>query len=821
MQYGFDQLVDISMLQKLMDDFYMVTGIPTGICDNASHFFTANGWKRVCTQFHRVNPVTLTHCKKSDQYILDHLHEGPFVGYRCPHGLNDYAVPLFIEGKHLANVMTGQMFHEPPDLDFFRRQAREYGFDETDYLDAVQEVPVVPQKRIAHIMAFLMSLTETLAKVGLSQMHRLEIERQRLEDARALALEREQAAEIIRQSNDMLTLVMNSVPQAIFWKGRDLSYLGCNKAFADASGLDSPAHIVGKSDFDLPWPKDEADAYRADDQTILQSGQPRFHIIEPIQRADGTRITADTSKVPLIDAKGEPYAVLGVYEDITERMRLDRELASYRDHLEELVDARTAELRREIAERERVQEALRQAKDAAEAANLAKSVFLANMSHELRTPLNAVLGFTQILRNASNLNENQKNNLDIILRSGEHLLGLINDVLDISRIEAGQIRIAETIFDLRDTLQAVEDMTSARARDKGLQFIMDLDPSLPRFIKGDEKRLKQVILNLTGNAVKFTEEGGMSMRARADAEHLYFEVEDTGPGIAADLLPRLFGRFEQGEGKRKEGAGLGLYITRKLVAMMGGTISVRTKLGRGSLFSFSVGYAPAEAAQPAPARPRRFITGLEPGQSPARILIVEDTYESRALLRTMLELTGMEVREAENGLEGLRLFREWAPGLVLMDMRMPVMDGYEAIRRIKATDQGKKTPIIAITASAFEEDRQKVLATGADDFMRKPVIAEELFDKIRNQLGLVYLYSEEEPPAPEALDRTEARKRSGRLSEDLADKLSRALSVLDLHTFKQLLPEVATHSPELANELRRLADRYEISALADILEEKR
>jgi PAS domain S-box-containing protein len=816
MKYTFDQLIDVSMLQELMDDFYMVTGIPSGICDNESHMFTATGWKRVCTHFHRVNPVTRAHCLKSDQYILEHLHDGPFVGYRCPHGLFDYAVPLFIEGEHLANVMTGQMFHEPPDLEFFRKQARQYGFDECEYLSAVEEIPIVPQERIAHVMAFLMCLTQTLAKVGLSQLHRLEVEQQRLEDARLIAAERIQAAEVIRQSHNMLTQIMNSVPQAIFWKGRDFAYLGCNKVFADAIGLGAPEEIVGKTDYDLPWPAAEADAYRAFDREIFARNQPRFHIIEPVQRADGMRLMVDTSKVPLTDASGEPYALLGVYEDITERLRNEEELRNYRDKLEELVDERTADLRKEISERERVQEALRQAKDAAEAANLAKSVFLANMSHELRTPLNAVLGFTQVMRNDPGLRESQRDNLDIILRSGEHLLDLINDVLDISRIEAGQITLSEETFDLFGTLQSIRDMTSARAKAKGLRFVMELGQSLPHCIKGDEKRLKQIILNLTGNAVKFTEKGEVILRVCATGDCLHFEVEDTGPGMVKEDIPRLFERFEQGGGC-KEGAGLGLYISRKLVEMMGGAITVKTETGKGTTFAFSIRYTLADIVQAAPKTARRFVTGLAPGQPRIRILVVEDTYESRVLLKTMLQIEGIEVLEAVNGEEGLRVFEASAPDLVLMDMRMPVMDGYEAIRRIKATKRGLATPVIAITASVFNEDKQKVLATGADEFIRKPILAEELFKKIQDRLHIAYRYAEEATGTAQAMDTASARAMAEALPQELTGRLRKALSLLDLPAFEALLEEVATHSPQLADELRRLANGYEMTLLVDIL----
>ncbi|WP_051261704.1 PocR ligand-binding domain-containing protein [Desulfovibrio inopinatus] len=818
MKYSFEQLIDIPMLQELMDNFYNVTGIPSGICDNKSHMFTATGWKRVCTNFHRVNPTTLSHCLKSDQYILDHLHEGPFVGYRCPHGLNDYEVPLWIEGEHLANVMTGQMFHEPPDLDFFRAQAREYGFDESDYIEAVREVPIVPQDRVAHIMAFLVSLTEALAKIGLSQLHRLEVEQRRLEDARILAEEREKAAETIRKSHYMLTQVMNSIPQAVFWKDVDGKYLGCNTVFAATSGLDAPEQIVGKTDFDLPWPKELSEAYRADDRTVIESNSPRFHIIEPLQRPDGTRLVVDTSKIPLSlsGSKGKPYAVLGVYEDITERIRNEEELATYRNHLEDLVDERTTDLRNEIAERQRVEEDLRQAKDAAEAANMAKSMFLANMSHELRTPLNAVLGFSQVMRHSSDLSKKQIETLDIILRSGEHLLGLINDVLDISKIEAGQITLTEETFDLLDTLQSIKDMTSTRAKAKGLQFLMELDPSIPQYIKADEKRLKQVILNLTGNAVKFTEHGGVVMRVRATTNHLNFEIEDTGPGISTDDVPRLFQKFEQGS-SRKEGTGLGLYISQKLVEKMGGKISVRTETGQGSLFSFSIHYALADQLLVQPPKVERFATGLSAGQKPIRVLVIEDTEESRILLKNMLDLDGIDIVEAVNGEEGIRLFHEHKPDLILMDMRMPVMDGYEATRQIKSTEQGQKTPIIAITASVFAEDRQQVIDTGANEFIRKPIIATELFAKIEKQLNITFDYAEAYPAASEGMSTPKARELARTLPHHLIDDLKAALTVLDIHTFKARLPDVRSHSPKLADELKRLADGFEITLLMNIL----
>jgi len=574
MQYSFEQLIDLPMLQELMDNFYKVTGIPSGICDNASHMHTATGWKRVCTQFHRANPLTLAHCLKSDQYILDHLYDGAFVGYRCPHGLNDYAVPLWIEGEHLANVMTGQMFHEPPDLDFFRRQAREYDFDEQDYLQAVLEVPLVPKERVGSIMAFLVSLTETLAKVGLSQLHRLEIEQQRMEEARQLAREREAAAEVVRKSRDMLTQIMNAVPQAIFWKGRDGAYLGCNKVFADAAGLASPQDIVGRSDLDLPWPREQTEAFRSCDREVLEGNSPRFHIIEPLQGADGVSRMVDTSKIPLPDANGQAYAVLGVYEDITDRLR--------------------------------DQGALLEAKGQAESANRAKSEFLANMSHEIRTPLSGILGMLQLL-GTTGLDAEQAEYQRNAVKSSQRLTSLLSDILDLSKIEAGKLAVVSSPFALASLRQSVLDIFSLAAREKNLDLEFVVDASLPALVIGDEARLRQILFNLVGNSIKFTERGQVRVSVVpvavdpcAKTARVLFTVRDTGIGIPESLLESIFEPFAQAEdnyARRFQGAGLGLSIVRKLIGLLGGELSLESVVGVGTTARLTLPFATTDAAR--------------------------------------------------------------------------------------------------------------------------------------------------------------------------------------------------------------------------------
>jgi signal transduction histidine kinase/CheY-like chemotaxis protein len=501
-------------------------------------------------------------------------------------------------------------------------------------------------------------------------------------------------------------------------------------------------------------------------------------------RKNGSHVWTDVTAGPMFDEAGQLIALQGVTRDSTERRRLEQEL--------------------------------RDAKEAAEAANRAKSIFLASMSHELRTPLNAVLGFSQLLRTDPTLNESQKESLDIINRSGTHLLGLINDVLEMSRIEAGQVATEAISFDLWNTLNTIRDMVGSRAKDKGLRFILERDRSLPRYVSADERKLKQVIINLAGNAVKFTQQGAITLRARAEdnGSLLRFEVEDTGPGIDAQAIPTIFEPFVQ-VGQNREGTGLGLFVSRKIVEFLGGRITVRSELGKGSLFSFDIHCEPVAAAQIMPANTSRVVS-LTSGQTPPRILVAEDTLESRILMTKLLRSTGFEVVEAENGSEAVQLFEECTPDLVLMDMRMPVMDGYEAIRAIRLTQRGRTTPIVAVTASAFKEDRQKILALGADDFISKPMQTAELFEKLRLLLGINYVYAEERTDSEDAIDQTGLAGMVAQLPEELIDELTHVMSVLDLDRFRQLLTRVAQHHPVLAERLRGMANAYRVAELAEL-----
>jgi PAS domain S-box-containing protein len=462
---------------------------------------------------------------------------------------------------------------------------------------------------------------------------------------------------------------------------------------------------------------------------------------------------------------------------------------------------------------------------AAEEASRAKSVFVSSMSHEIRTPLNAILGFAQVMERDSSLNSKQVGHVRTILRSGSHLLKLINDILDMSKIESGQTTLNQVAFSLRQLLDDLEMMFRSRADAKGLELIIDRDERLPLYVVGDEGKLRQIFINLIGNAVKFTELGGVAVRVRAEPSEqqadgkkevlkLLAEVEDTGPGIPGEELDHIFDAFRQAEAGLKEGGtGLGLTISRRFAQMMGGELNVRSEVDKGSCFYFNVLVEHAEVILTEEKQESRRVVGLERGAGSCRILVVDDVKANRALVAAILEPAGIEVREATNGLEALEVFESWTPHAVLMDLRMPVMDGYEATKRIKAADAGRTTPVIAVTASAFGNDEERCLATGADAYLRKPFRPAELFHVLGKCLGLKYVFAHE---TERSLDHKRLPLNQDALTalpKELILAMGEAVEQGDMATLAELISQVEKIDKATAEGIRILADNYDYKNL--------
>lgn len=490
--------------------------------------------------------------------------------------------------------------------------------------------------------------------------------------------------------------------------------------------------------------------------------------------------------------------------------------------------AKNERLAGELAERQRTEHVLRQSRERAEAANMAKSRFLANMSHEIRTPLNAVLGFAHVLERENSLTPQQHEHVRRILRGGEHLLLLINDILDMSRIEIGQVVLHPEDFGLHSLFLDLEHMFQSAAAGKGLDLTFKLDQNLPRIVHGDQARLRQVLMNLIGNAVKFTQTGGVVLRAwcapipgKADADQgrfrLVAEVEDTGPGIAAQDQERLFDAFFQtAKGLDADGTGLGLSISRELARLMNGDLTVTSTVGRGSCFKLEVILQEAQG-RGGPGEERQKIVGLAPGSGPWRILAVDDKPDNLAVLTSLLRPVGFEVREASSGEQALAMFPEWTPHAVLLDIRMPGMDGYETARRIRAADGGKNTLIVAVTAGVFEDSRQDILAAGVNAYLAKPFAAEELFDVLGDKLGVRYLYGEQNrvPGGGHESLCWAGEPRQGRpnLSETTMQAILRACAAGDIVHLRELSGLAAMEDERAAQRLRLLAENFDYQAI--------
>ncbi len=552
---------------------------------------------------------------------------------------------------------------------------------------------------------------------------------------------------------------------------------------------------------------------------------------------------------PIVDAADELHGHLVIAQDVTAARENERELIRRNDELwranrvqAQLLRDLEARTRAEAEARRREEVALR-AKAAADAASATKSAFLARMSHELRTPLNAILGFAQLMTRDHSLSEKNRVHLEVIGRSGEHLLGLINHVLDLSKIEAGKITLADRPFDLRRLLANVEALFRDRAQKKGLALVFDLDPELPSFVRTDDGKLRQVLINLLGNALKFTETGSITLRAWPDdarpsdapAEgadppgadlpdgvkvRLCFEVEDTGPGVGEGAREALFQAFATPGERAEEGSGLGLSISLELARLLGGDLRISSAPGHGAKFALEVQAMITGSVDVAPAKVAPRVTGVASGQPLYRILVVDDRWENRDLLVQVLTIPGFDVRSANDGKEAIAVWEEWNPHAIWMDMRMPVMDGHEATRRIKATLRGQATVIIALTASAFEQDRDAVLSAGCEDFVRKPFHEAEIFEKLEKHLGVRFLHEEAAPQEERGSSPDAGMVAAARgLSSELREPIVRAAKTLSAKATREAITHLRPQDDDLASALDALVGAYRFDRILELLSE--
>ncbi|MBA4369372.1 MAG: hypothetical protein C0403_17240 [Desulfobacterium sp.] len=625
----------------------------------------------------------------------------------------------------------------------------------------------------------------------------------------------EKSHSAIRESEERFRSLVETAHSIILYLSPECRILEFNPEAERFFGRNR-REALGENFLELFIPKDFRDLVFTNIQKALQ-GYPTRGFEHHLSARQGVAERDTIWNIDrIVDSQGQSLGVIAVGHDITELKRAETELEKHRHHLEELVATRTAELQLAF--------------NAAEAANQAKSIFLANMSHELRTPLNAIIGFSEILKHLVTETK-QQDYLARIRMSGNALLSLINDILDISKIEAGKMELRYDAVSPRRLFEETRQLFSYKMIEKRIEMIFDISPELPDALILDEARLRQIFMNLTGNAVKFMDKGTITFastieypepgnRSRVD---FIFSVSDTGIGIPRDQCEKIFDAFEQQKGKESAkygGTGLGLTITKRLVEGMGGTIAVESQVGIGSTFTVVIPNVETAAAIVSEESEKERFDFEAVRFDHSKVLIADDIDYNRDLLMGYYSGFDLEIFEAENGQETIDKARQIRPELILMDMKMPVMDGYEASTILKNDDQLKSIPIIAVTASALKQDEEKIRQI-CDSYLRKPV---NRIDLIRETMRFLphevkKQVTEEKALILELTDH-ETAERVSQLPATLTGQLSEAVLLADIDRLHELIEQADAHDTRLASIMRRYMEQYDYAALSTLFKKK-
>ena len=629
--------------------------------------------------------------------------------------------------------------------------------------------------------------------------------------------DRKHAEEALRQSEERFRQVAENVGDFIWEVDASGLYHYTSPSVEKILGY-KPDELVGKRHFYDLFAPGVREELKAAALKVFAAKRPFRTFPNPNISKEGNVVHLETKGAPVLDEAGNLSGYRGADTDVTKRKEAEEELRRYRDQLEEMVKARTAEL---VV-----------ARDEAESANRAKSTFLANMSHELRTPLNSILGIAQLMERDAGFPSHHRDTLKILSRSGAFLLELINDVLEMSKVEAGKVAPVITSFDLHSFLGDLEEMIRLRADPKGLCLLFEQHSSLPQYIETDLRKLRQILVNLLSNAIKYTDKGGVTLRIAlkegmnltaavkpVSPVHLKFEIEDTGIGIAPEDTQRIFEPFVQVNPglAARDGTGLGLTLSRMFVEQLGGEINLFSQVGKGSIFAFDIPVKLAEGAVVRTPEADRKVIGPMPGQPSYRLLIVDDSVENRFVLRRLLEQGGFTVLEAAGGQEAINLYKSDPPHLIWMDLRMPGTDGNEAARRIRELESGMRTPIIALTAGVMDdEERPSHHGRLFDDWVYKPFRETEIFGKLEQHLGVQFVYQ----PSVESATGADKNREKKVTPADLAvlpvEWLKEFFNVLRRGRSAQLIDLIGRISEEhadLAGTLAELVDVYRFDNL--------